>query len=85
MLGAPKLAPRVTTPTLCTAGTRRLASAFSSFRMPTLLDVDKAAKAALTELSKSFPPGIKYVIAFDTTTVVGDSVEKWLRRWKKRS
>ena len=40
------------------------------------LDVDKAAKAALIELSKSFPPGIKYVVAFDTTTVVGDSVKE---------
>ncbi len=40
------------------------------------LAVDKAAKAALEELSKSFPPGIKYVIAFDTTTVVGDSVKE---------
>ena len=40
------------------------------------LEVDKAAKAALDELSKSFPPGIKYVIAFDTTTVVGDSVKE---------
>jgi HAE1 family hydrophobic/amphiphilic exporter-1 len=40
------------------------------------LEVDKAAKAALIELSKSFPPGIQYVIAFDTTTVVGDSVKE---------
>src|SRR5215469_3408658 len=40
------------------------------------LDVDKAAKVELEELSKSFPPGIKYVIAFDTTTVVGDSVKE---------
>jgi HAE1 family hydrophobic/amphiphilic exporter-1 len=40
------------------------------------LDVDKAAKAELEELSKSFPPGMKYVIAFDTTTVVGDSVKE---------
>jgi len=40
------------------------------------LQVDKAAKAALQELSRSFPPGIKYVIAFDTTTVVGDSVKE---------
>ena len=40
------------------------------------LQVDKAAKAELAELSKSFPPGIKYVIAFDTTTVVGDSVRE---------
>jgi len=40
------------------------------------LDVDKAAKAALVELSKSFPPGMKYVIAFDTTTVIGDSIKE---------
>ncbi len=40
------------------------------------LQVDKAARAALAELSKAFPPGIKYVIAFDTTTVVGDSVRE---------
>ncbi len=38
--------------------------------------MDKAAKAALAELAKSFPPGIKYVIAFDTTTVVGDSIRE---------
>lgn len=40
------------------------------------LEVDKAARAMLSELSKSFPPGMKYVIAFDTTTVVGDSVKE---------
>ncbi len=40
------------------------------------LQVDKLAKAALIELSKSFPPGMKYVVAFDTTTVVGDSVKE---------
>jgi HAE1 family hydrophobic/amphiphilic exporter-1 len=40
------------------------------------LEVDKAARAQLAELSKSFPPGIKYVIAFDTTTVVSDSVRE---------
>ena len=40
------------------------------------LEVDKAAKAELIELAKSFPPGIKYVVAFDTTTVVGDSVRE---------
>ena len=43
------------------------------------LDVDKKAKAVLAELAKSFPPGIKYVVAFDTTTVVGDSVKEVVR------
>jgi HAE1 family hydrophobic/amphiphilic exporter-1 len=43
------------------------------------LEVDKEAKAALLELQKSFPPGIAYVVAFDTTTVVGDSVNEVIR------
>ncbi len=42
------------------------------------LEVDKAAKAALTELAKSFPPGLQYAIAFDSTTVVGDSIREVL-------
>jgi HAE1 family hydrophobic/amphiphilic exporter-1 len=40
--------------------------------------VDRAAKAALEELSKSFPPGLEYAIAFDSTTVVGDSIREVL-------
>ena len=40
------------------------------------LDVDKQAKAALVDLSKSFPPGLEYAIAFDSTTVVGDSIRE---------
>jgi len=39
------------------------------------LAVDKAAKAELERLSKRFPPGIKYAVAFDTTTVVGESIK----------
>ena len=42
------------------------------------LDVDSRAKAALAELSKSFPPGLQYAIAFDSTTVVGDSIHEVL-------
>jgi HAE1 family hydrophobic/amphiphilic exporter-1 len=42
------------------------------------LEVDRQAKAALAELSKSFPPGLEYAIAFDTTTVVGDSIREVL-------
>jgi HAE1 family hydrophobic/amphiphilic exporter-1 len=42
------------------------------------LDVDSKAKAALAELAKSFPPGLEYAIAFDTTTVVGDSIREVL-------
>jgi HAE1 family hydrophobic/amphiphilic exporter-1 len=42
------------------------------------LDVDRQARAALQELSKSFPPGLEYAIAFDSTTVVGDSIREVL-------
>jgi HAE1 family hydrophobic/amphiphilic exporter-1 len=38
------------------------------------LDVDRAAKAELLRLSKNFPPGIKAAVAFDTTTVIGESI-----------
>ena len=40
------------------------------------LQVDRDAKAALDQLAKSFPPGLKYEIPFDTTTVVGDSISE---------
>ena len=43
------------------------------------LAVDKAAKAELAKLAKSFPPGLHYAIAFDTTTVVGDSIREVLK------
>ncbi len=39
------------------------------------LDVDNAAKAALLQLAKNFPPGLKYAVAFDTTTVIGESIQ----------
>ena len=42
------------------------------------LDVDRRAKAALVELAKSFPPGLEYAIAFDSTTAVGDSIHEVL-------
>ncbi len=40
------------------------------------LAVDKQCKAVLMDLAKSFPPGLEYVVAFDTTTVVGDSIKE---------
>jgi HAE1 family hydrophobic/amphiphilic exporter-1 len=38
------------------------------------LQVDRDCKAVLEKLSRQFPPGMKYQIAFDTTTVVGESI-----------
>jgi hydrophobic/amphiphilic exporter-1 (mainly G- bacteria), HAE1 family len=42
------------------------------------LDVDAKCKAVLRELQKSFPPGLQYAIAFDSTTAVGDSIREVL-------
>jgi len=39
------------------------------------LDVDKAVKDALIRLSKNFPPGLKYAVAFDTTAVISESIQ----------
>ncbi|MGA1987625.1 MAG: efflux RND transporter permease subunit [Candidatus Sulfotelmatobacter sp.] len=38
------------------------------------LDVDRRAIAELERLSKSFPPGMHYKVAFDTTDAVGESI-----------
>ena len=42
------------------------------------LQVDRDAKAMLKELSKTFPPGFQYAVAFDSTTIVGDSIHEVL-------
>jgi hydrophobic/amphiphilic exporter-1 (mainly G- bacteria), HAE1 family len=42
------------------------------------LEVDAKAKAVLQDLSKSFPPGLEYAVAFDSTTVVGESIREVL-------
>ena len=42
------------------------------------LDVDRRAKVALEQLSKNFPPGLHYAIAFDSTTAVGQSIHEVL-------
>src|SRR5579871_6706197 len=38
------------------------------------IDVDRRAIAELDRLSKSFPPGMRYKVAFDTTDAVGESI-----------
>jgi HAE1 family hydrophobic/amphiphilic exporter-1 len=42
------------------------------------IDVDRRAKAELEQLSKSFPPGLQYAVAFDETTAVGESIHEVL-------
>ena len=43
------------------------------------LDVDKAVKEELARLSQRFPPGMKYAMAFDSTTFVGESIREVLK------
>ncbi|MGH9466736.1 MAG: efflux RND transporter permease subunit [Terriglobales bacterium] len=38
------------------------------------LAVDKQAQAELVQLSKTFPPGLNYAIAFDSTTAVNEGI-----------
>jgi len=38
------------------------------------IDVDRRAIAELARLSKNFPPGMRYKVAFDTTDAVGESI-----------
>ena len=43
------------------------------------LDVDRDVQAEVARLSKRFPPGLKYVVAFDTTRAVADSIREVLK------
>jgi len=53
---------------------------FAVLQLPSAnaLDVDRDVRAALERLSQHFPPGFQYKIAFDTTTVVGESIREVL-------
>src|SRR5258705_2001624 len=59
----------------------RAAVGFGVLALPTAnaLDVNRGAMAELTRLSKSFPPGLQYAVAFDTTTVVHESINQALK------
>src|SRR5262245_42921112 len=43
------------------------------------LDVDRDVRAEVERLSQRFPPGLKYVVAFDTTRAVGESIREVLK------
>ena len=40
------------------------------------LDVDRKCRAVLAELEKQYPPGMRAIVAVDTTTVVSDSIKE---------
>ena len=58
----------------------RDASGFGISQLPTAnaLDVYSRAVAELNRLSQRFPPGLKYEVAFDNTTVVSESIREVL-------
>jgi HAE1 family hydrophobic/amphiphilic exporter-1 len=58
----------------------RDAVGFGVIALPTAnaLDVNNAVLAELQRLSRSFPPGLQYAIAFNTTTVVQESIREVL-------
>ena len=78
MWATPRWAPRITAPSLKYSGHDAMGIGVEQLSNANALEVDSAAKAALAELSKSFPPGLEYAIAFDSTTVVGDSIREVL-------
>lgn len=43
------------------------------------LEVDRAVKSELAHLVERFPPGLKYAMAFDSTTFVGESIHEVLK------
>ncbi|HKW76206.1 MAG TPA: multidrug efflux RND transporter permease subunit [Terriglobales bacterium] len=43
------------------------------------LQVDRDVRAAVDQLSKRFPPGLKYALAFDTTRAVGESIQEVIK------
>ena len=70
------LAPKPTAPQLKFQGVE--AVGFGVIQLPTAnaLDVERAAVAELDRLSKQFPPGVKYQVAFNTTDVVEESIRE---------
>ncbi len=59
--------------------TKQWASASCSSPTPTHWMWTARPRRCCKELSKSFPPGLEYAIAFDSTTVVGDSIREVLQ------
>ena len=54
---------------------------FGVIQLPTAnaLDVERAVSAELERLSASFPPGIRYLVSFNTTDVVEASIDEVIK------
>ncbi|GAC1627241.1 MAG: multidrug efflux RND transporter permease subunit [Nevskia sp.] len=58
----------------------KIAANIGIYQLPNAnaLDVAKNVRAAMQELAKSFPPGISYIVPFDTTLFVSESLHEVL-------
>ena len=54
---------------------------FGVIQLPTAnaLDVERSVSAEMERLSRTFPPGVKYQVAFNTTDVVEESINEVLK------
>src|SRR5690606_32252291 len=54
---------------------------FGVIQLPTAnaLDVERAVTAEMERLSRSFPPGMRYLVSFNTTDVVEESIAEVLK------
>jgi HAE1 family hydrophobic/amphiphilic exporter-1 len=59
-------------------GEHAVGIAVSQLPAANALAVDEQARATLATMAKTFPPGLKYVDAFDTTTVVNEGIREVL-------
>jgi HAE1 family hydrophobic/amphiphilic exporter-1 len=57
-------------------GHEALGIGVSQLSQANAIDVDRGVQEALLELSKRFPPGLKYAVGFDATRVVGESIQE---------
>src|SRR5688500_13170658 len=57
------------------------ANGFAVMALPTAnaLDIQREVTAEMARLSQAFPPGLQYSVAFDTTTVVRESISEVLQ------
>ena len=60
-------------------GVDTLGVALTQLSNANALDVDREAREEMARLAQHFPRGMKYQVAFDTTTAVGESIQEVLK------
>ncbi|HEY5618125.1 MAG TPA: multidrug efflux RND transporter permease subunit [Vicinamibacterales bacterium] len=75
-VGAAELGAETYSSTLRFQGFEALGFAVVGLPTANALDVRDGVEAELGRLSRSFPPGLQYRVAFDTTTVVRESIRE---------